>query len=65
MHPYINHIQLGYYGVLPFLACVFWPLLLGSSEQAVEAFSLYSMGILAFMAGSLWRAGVNSLTRMQ
>ncbi|NOU50032.1 DUF3429 domain-containing protein [Pseudoalteromonas sp. JBTF-M23] len=62
MHPYMNHIQLGYYGVLPFLACVFWPLLLGSSPQAIDAFSLYSMGILAFMAGTLWRAGEQSYT---
>ncbi|CAH9050148.1 hypothetical protein PSECIP111951_00131 [Pseudoalteromonas holothuriae] len=62
MHPFLNHIQLSYYGVLPFLACVFWPLLLGSSVQAIEAFSLYSMGILAFMAGTLWRAGEQSFT---
>ncbi|OHU84254.1 MULTISPECIES: DUF3429 domain-containing protein [Pseudoalteromonas] len=62
MHPFLNHIQLGYYGVLPFLACVFWPLLLGSSVPAIEAFTLYSMGILAFMAGTLWRAGEQSYT---
>ncbi|WP_105169769.1 DUF3429 domain-containing protein [Pseudoalteromonas sp. T1lg23B] len=62
MHPFLNHIQLGYYGALPFLACVFWPLLLGSSIQAIEAFSLYSMGILAFMSGTLWRAGEQSYT---
>ncbi|CAM4203477.1 DUF3429 domain-containing protein [Pseudoalteromonas byunsanensis] len=62
MHPFLNHIQLGYYGVLPFLACVFWSLLLGSSLLAIEAFSLYSMGILAFMAGTLWRAGEQSYT---
>ena len=62
MHPYMNHIQLGYFGLLPFLACVFWPLLLGSSITAIDTFIYYSLGILAFMAGTLWRAGEQSYT---
>lgn len=62
MHPFFNHIQLGYYGLLPFLACVSWPLLLGSSEQAVEVFIYYSLGISAFCSGTLWRAGEQSKT---
>ncbi|MBE0370934.1 hypothetical protein PAUR_b1069 [Pseudoalteromonas aurantia 208] len=62
MHPFINHIQLGYFGLLPFLACVFWPLLLGTSVIAIDTFIYYSLGILAFMAGTLWRAGEQSYT---
>ena len=62
MHPYFNHIQLGYMGLLPFLACVFWSLLLGTSVLAIDSFTHYSFGILAFMAGTLWRAGEQSYT---
>lgn len=62
MHSYFKHIQLGYLGLLPFLFLVFWPLLLGSSSSAIETFTFYSLGILAFMAGTLWRAGEQSLT---
>ncbi|MCF6440575.1 DUF3429 domain-containing protein [Pseudoalteromonas luteoviolacea] len=57
MHPYFNHIQLGYFGFVPFLLCIASTLMLGSSETLVSVFSFYSMGILAFMAGTLWRAG--------
>ncbi|OCQ22191.1 hypothetical protein A7985_10410 [Pseudoalteromonas luteoviolacea] len=57
MHPYFNHIQLGYMGFIPFLLCIACTLMLGSSETLVGVFSYYSMGILAFMAGTLWRAG--------
>jgi hypothetical protein len=62
MHPYTNHIQLGYFGLLPFLACVFWPLLLGPSITAIDTFIYYSLGIVAFMTGTLWRAGEQSYT---
>ncbi|ESP94719.1 MULTISPECIES: DUF3429 domain-containing protein [Pseudoalteromonas] len=57
MHPYFNHIQLGYLGFVPFLLCIAATLMLGSSESLVGVFSFYSMGILAFMAGTMWRAG--------
>ncbi|MEJ6475390.1 DUF3429 domain-containing protein [Pseudoalteromonas piscicida] len=57
MHPYFNHIQLGYLGFLPFLACIALTLMTGASESVLQAFVFYSLGILAFMAGSLWRAG--------
>ncbi|GEK11236.1 MULTISPECIES: DUF3429 domain-containing protein [Pseudoalteromonas] len=57
MHPYFNHIQLGYLGFVPFLACIAWTLMTGASANTVQAFQFYSFGILAFMAGSLWRAG--------
>ncbi|WP_462155672.1 DUF3429 domain-containing protein [Pseudoalteromonas piscicida] len=57
MHPYFNHIQLGYFGFVPFLACIAWTLMTGVSSDVLHAFQFYSLGILAFMAGSLWRAG--------
>ncbi|MCG7555904.1 DUF3429 family protein [Pseudoalteromonas sp. JC28] len=57
MHPYFNHIQLGYFGFIPFLACIAWTLMTGASSDVLHAFQFYSLGILAFMAGSLWRAG--------
>ena len=60
MHPYFNHIQLGYLGFLPFLACIAGTLMLGATSEILNAFVFYSLGILAFMAGSLWRAGEQS-----
>ncbi|TMP83347.1 DUF3429 domain-containing protein [Pseudoalteromonas phenolica] len=62
MHSFSNHIQLGYYGVLPFLACIFASLILGSSEALIQAFTFYSLGISAFCAGILWRPGQQSMT---
>jgi hypothetical protein len=61
MHSFSNHIQLGYYGVLPFLAFIFASLILGSSEALIQAFIFYSLGISAFCAGILWRPGQQSL----
>lgn len=60
MEKFVNHIQLGYLGLLPFLGCVAWPLLLGSNSVNLEFFTFYSIAILAFMAGNLWRAGSQS-----
>jgi hypothetical protein len=62
MHPFSNHIQLGYYGVLPFLACIFATLIFGTSEALLQAFTFYSLGIGAFCAGILWRPGDQSRT---
>jgi hypothetical protein len=62
MHPFSNHIQLGYYGVLPFLACIFATLIFGTSEALLQAFTFYSLGISAFCAGILWRPGDQSKT---
>ena len=60
MEKFINHIQLGYLGLLPFLGCVGWPLIAGSSAVNLEFFTFYSIAILAFMAGNLWHAGQQS-----
>lgn len=60
MNKFINHIQLGYLGLLPFLACLAWPLMLGSNSVNLEFFTFYSIAILAFMAGNLWHAGQQS-----
>jgi hypothetical protein len=60
MERFINHIQLGYLGLIPFLACVGWPLMFGSNSVNLEFFTFYSIAILAFMAGNLWRAGEQS-----
>ncbi|MDN3379763.1 MULTISPECIES: DUF3429 domain-containing protein [unclassified Pseudoalteromonas] len=60
MEKFINHIQLGYLGLLPFLGCVAWPLMFGSNSVNLEFFTFYSIGILAFMAGNLWHAGEQS-----
>ncbi len=60
MEKFINHIQLGYLGLLPFLGCVGWPLMFGSNSVNLEFFTFYSIAILAFMAGNLWRAGEQS-----
>ncbi|WP_203988037.1 DUF3429 domain-containing protein [Pseudoalteromonas sp. PS1M3] len=57
MNKFINHIQLGYLGLIPFLACLAWPLMLGSNSVNLEFFTFYSIAILAFMAGNLWHAG--------
>ncbi|CCQ10113.1 putative membrane protein [Pseudoalteromonas luteoviolacea B = ATCC 29581] len=57
MERFFNHIQLGYMGLLPFLFFVAWQLFLGATELAISMFTYYSMAILAFMAGTLWRAG--------
>ncbi|TLX45252.1 DUF3429 domain-containing protein [Pseudoalteromonas phenolica] len=62
MHSFSNHVQLGYYGVLPFLACIFGSLILGSNEALIKAFTLYSLGISAFCAGVMWRPGDQSIT---
>ena len=62
MHSFSNHVQLGYYGVLPFLACIFGSLILGSSEALIQAFTFYSLGISAFCAGVMWRPGEQSIT---
>ncbi|MBQ4833773.1 DUF3429 domain-containing protein [Pseudoalteromonas sp. MMG010] len=60
MERFINHIQLGYLGLIPFLGCVGWPLMFGSNSVNVEFFNYYSIAILAFMAGNLWYAGAQS-----
>ena len=60
MEKFVNHIQLGYLGLLPFLGCVAWPLMFGSNSVNLEFFTFSSIAILAFMAGSLWRAGMQS-----
>lgn len=60
MEKFVNHIQLGYLGLLPFLGCVGWPLMFGSNSVNLEFFSFYSIAILAFMAGNLWHAGQQS-----
>ena len=60
MNKFINHIQLGYLGLIPFLACLAWPLMLGSNSVNLEFFTFYSISILAFMAGNLWHAGQQS-----
>ena len=57
MEKFVNHIQLGYLGLIPFLGCVGWPLMFGSNSLNLEFFTFYSIAILAFMAGNLWRAG--------
>ena len=57
MEKFINHIQLGYLGLLPFLGCVGWPLIAGSNAVNFDFFTFYSIAILAFMAGNLWHAG--------
>jgi hypothetical protein len=57
MNKFINHIQLGYLGLIPFLACLAWPLMLGSNSVNLEFFTFYSIAILSFMAGNLWHAG--------
>lgn len=62
MHSFSNHVQLGYYGVLPFLACIFGSLILGSNEALIKAFTFYSLGISAFCAGVMWRPGEQSIT---
>ncbi|GMM84398.1 DUF3429 domain-containing protein [Pseudoalteromonas sp. MTN2-4] len=62
MHSFSNHVQLGYYGVLPFLACIFGSLILGSNEALIQAFTIYSLGISAFCAGVMWRPGEQSIT---
>ena len=60
MEKFINHIQLGYLGLLPFLGCVAWPLIAGSNAVNLEFFTFYSIAILAFMAGNQWHAGNQS-----
>lgn len=60
MNKFINHIQLGYLGLIPFLACLAWPLMLGSNNVNLEFFMFYSIAILAFMAGNIWHAGQQS-----
>ncbi|NMM39872.1 DUF3429 domain-containing protein [Pseudoalteromonas arctica] len=60
MNKFINHIQLGYLGLLPFLACVGWPLLVGSNNFNMQFFTFYSIAILAFISGNLWHAGQQS-----
>jgi hypothetical protein len=57
MEKFINHIQLGYLGLIPFLGCVGWPLMVGTNTLNLEFFTFYSIAILAFMAGNQWRAG--------
>jgi len=66
MEKFINHIQLGYLGLLPFLGCVGWPLMFGSNSVNLEFFTFYSIAILAFMAGNFWRAGeVSSINALK
>jgi len=60
MRKFSDHIQLGYLGLLPFLGCVAWPIMFGSNSASVDFFTFYSIAILAFMAGNLWRAGEQS-----
>ncbi|WP_462163170.1 DUF3429 domain-containing protein [Pseudoalteromonas xiamenensis] len=60
MERYFNQIQMGYLGLLPFLFFVAWQLFTGADATAINMFSYYSMGILAFMAGSIWRPGAQS-----
>lgn len=60
MEKFVNHIQLGYLGLLPFLGCVGWPLVTGSNALSIDFFIFYSLAILGFMAGNLWHAGQQS-----
>ncbi|HBW98189.1 MAG TPA: DUF3429 domain-containing protein, partial [Pseudoalteromonas sp.] len=39
MEKFVNHIQLGYLGLLPFLGCVAWPLMFGSNSVNLEFFT--------------------------
>ncbi|RZM79927.1 DUF3429 domain-containing protein [Pseudoalteromonas rubra] len=63
MHSYLNHIMLAYIGFIPFLLCVALTLMVGSSSAVIDAFSYYSLGVLAFLAGTLWRPGEQSQQR--
>lgn len=49
-----NHVQLGYLGLLPFLAITGWHFM-AKSPLLVDAFIIYSISILCFVAGSLWK----------
>nr|WP_275441756.1 MULTISPECIES: DUF3429 domain-containing protein [unclassified Pseudoalteromonas] len=60
---YINHIQLGYLGLLPFLALVGWSMLSGRTEYAGTMFIYYGIAIMSFLAGQLWRPGEQSYGR--
>lgn len=54
---YVNHMQLGYLGLLPFLAMVGWALLSGQGENVAPLFIYYSIAIVSFLSGHLWRPG--------
>ncbi|MGO2012267.1 DUF3429 domain-containing protein [Pseudoalteromonas sp.] len=60
MEKFVNHIQLGYIGLLPFLGSLGWPLITGNNNFSMEFFTFYSIAILGFMAGNLWHAGAQS-----
>jgi hypothetical protein len=49
-----NHVQLGYLGLVPFLALTGWHFM-AKSPLVVDAFVVYSISILCFVAGSLWK----------
>lgn len=57
---YVNHIQLGYFGLLPFLAMQGWTLLTGQGESVAPLFIYYSIAIVSFLAGQQWRPGNQS-----
>ncbi len=54
---FVNHMQLGYLGLLPFLALVGWALLTGQGNEVAPLFIYYSIAIVAFLCGQLWRPG--------
>ncbi|MGJ8581294.1 MAG: DUF3429 domain-containing protein [Psychromonas sp.] len=60
MKKMINHVQLGYLGLLPFLGSAAWPIMFESNSPNLAFFTFYSIAILAFMAGNLWRTGEQS-----
>ncbi|MFC3034731.1 DUF3429 family protein [Pseudoalteromonas fenneropenaei] len=60
MHQYYTHIQLAYFGFIPFLLSVAWQLMAGANHSAIQAFLFYSVAVMAFLAGNLWRAGEQS-----
>ncbi|MFY8275425.1 DUF3429 domain-containing protein [Pseudoalteromonas sp. SSDWG2] len=57
MERYVNHMQLGYLGLLPFLALQGWALLTGQGESVAPMFIYYSIAILSFLCGQLWLPG--------
>ena len=60
---YVNHMQLGYLGLLPFLALQGWALLTGQGEAVAPLFIYYSIAIVSFLCGQLWRPGGQSQGR--
>ncbi len=60
-----NHIQLGYLGLMPFLGFVGVHLLIGENSPVwlMDAFLVYSISIVSFIAGALWQPGQQSMQR--